>query len=329
MTYPNFAASVHSVIDSLNATGLTFIGKLGGAGGVGFKLLNALCGVMFLYNLVIFMLERDGKIMVDLTKLTITWAILAAMLVGWTSDSSMSVSKMFLNTIPAVADSFAPNPTDDIVSMHVDAVMNLVKVVTPPEVSSQTWGDRLIKALPVPIQLSIQASGIGGGSGNAMENSNMLSYLISVVLLLISAFFILMSLVTFVFVINAGQVMMYVGLALGPILIPFLLIPKLSFLFDGWLKFMISASLYKVVAVIVGLLAMGTITTIVTYAAQSSTASESLIFLSLMILFYSILAQKMMGLADNIASSLATGGSSAGLQDGGSTKIIFATAKTK
>lgn len=92
---------------------------------------------------------------------------------------------------------------------------------------------------------------------------------------------------------------------------------------------MISASLYKVVAVIVGLLAMGTINAIVTYSVQSSTASESLIFLSLMILFYSILAQKMMGLADNIASSLATGGSSAGLQDGGSTKIIFATAKIK
>ena len=316
MTYPNIAASVHSVIDSLNATGLTFIGKLGGAGGVGFKLLGALYGVMFLYNLVIFMLERDGKIMVDLTKLTITWAILAAMLVGWTSDSDMSVSKMFLTTIPAVADSFAPNPTDAIVSMHVDAVLSLVKVVNPPETSSQTWGEKLTNIFPVLNLIS--------GSP-----SHFFSYVVGVILLMISAFFILMSLVTFVFVINAGQVMMYVGLALGPILIPFLLIPKLSFLFDGWLKFMIAASLYKVVAVIVGLLAMGTITTIVTYSAQSSTASESLIFLSLMILFYSILAQKMMGLADNIASSLATGGSSAGLQDGGSTKIIFATAKTR
>ena len=316
MTYPNFAQSVHSVIDSLNATGLTFIGKLGGAGGVGFKLLGALYGVMFLYSLVIFLLERDGKIMVDLTKLTITWAILAAMLVGWTSDSDMSVSKMFLNTIPAVADSFAPNPTDAIVSMHSDAVLSLVKVVNPPESSSQTWGEKLTNIFPVLNLIS--------GSP-----SHFFSYVVGVILLMISAFFILMSLVTFVFVINAGQVMMYVSLALGPILIPFLLIPKLSFLFDGWLKFMIAASLYKVVAVIVGLLAMGTINAIVTYSVQSSTASESLIFLSLMILFYSILAQKMMGLADDIASSLATGGSSAKLDDGGSTKIIFAVAKTK
>ena len=316
MAYPNFAGSVNSVIESLNATGLTFIGKLGGVDGIGFKLLGALYGVMFLYNLVIFMLERDGKIMVDLTKLTITWAILAAMLVGWTSDSDMSVSKMFLNTIPAVADSFAPNPTDAIVSMHVDAVLSLVKVVNPPETSSQTWGEKLTNIFPVLNLIS--------GSP-----SHFFSYVVGVILLMISAFFILMSLVTFVFVINAGQVMMYVGLALGPILIPFLLIPKLSFLFDGWLKFMIAASLYKVVAVIVGLLAMGTIGTIVTYSVQSSTASESLVFLSLMILFYAILAQKMMGLADDIASSLATGGSSAGLQDGGSTKIIFATAKTK
>lgn len=316
MAYPNFAGSVNSVIDSLNATGLTFIGKLGGAGGVGFKLLNALYGVMFLYNLVIFMLERDGKIMVDLTKLTITWAILAAMLVGWTSNSDMSVSKMFLNTIPAIADSFAPNPTDTIVSMHSGAVLNLVKVVNPPQNSSQTWGEKLTNIFPVLNLIS--------GSP-----SHFFSYAVGVTLLMIATFFILMSLVTFVFVINAGQVMMYVGLALGPILIPFLLIPKTSFLFDGWLKFMIAASLYKVVAVIVGLLAMGTITTIVTYSVQSSTASESLIFLSLMILFYSILAQKMMGLADNIASSLATGGSSAKLDDGGSTKIIFAVAKTK
>jgi len=41
-----------------------------------------------------------------------------------------------------------------------------------------------------------------------------------------------------------------IGLTLGPIMIPFYLMPVLSFLFDGWMRFMITAGFYKLVATV-------------------------------------------------------------------------------
>ena len=116
--------------------------------------------------------------------------------------------------------------------------------------------------------------------------------------------------------------MLYVGLALGPILIPFLLIPNLSFMFNGWLRFMISAALYKVIAVLVALLALGAINKVADYSANLATKDESIIFLSLMVLFFAMLGKQLMGLADNMATSLATGGANSG-GAGDSSKLVM------
>ena len=42
-----------------------------------------------------------------------------------------------------------------------------------------------------------------------------------------------------------------IGLAVGPLLIPFLVLDKTSFLFDGWVRFMIGASFTKVILAII------------------------------------------------------------------------------
>jgi type IV secretory pathway VirB6-like protein len=48
-----------------------------------------------------------------------------------------------------------------------------------------------------------------------------------------------------------ATVVVDIGLIMGPIMVPFLIWRPANFLFDGWLKFMITASLYNVVAALI------------------------------------------------------------------------------
>lgn len=273
------------------------------------------------------MLDSNEKLLVDVTRQTIVFSVLATMLAGWSSPvSNFSVSGFFLNSIPAIAENFTPgagNPTPQIVDKHVDAIFSLFQVIAPDDGKEVGTLEKLSNAIPGVAFGKKVAKGIvdGKGVGDAVIDTTFepINILISTVILLVAAFFILWSLLTFVFILNAGQVMMYVGLALGPILIPFLLIPNLSFLFDGWLKFMISAALYKVIAVLIGLLAMGAINQVVGYAAS---VQENLIFMSLLILFFAMLGKQLMGLADNMASAIASGGANSG-GTGDASKIIM------
>lgn len=53
----------------------------------------------------------------------------------------------------------------------------------------------------------------------------------------------------------ASQVLIYIAFILAPIFVPFLIWDKASFLFDGWMKFLIKATFHKVVGlVMIGLL---------------------------------------------------------------------------
>lgn len=310
-------SSVVDVLNSLDVAGAGLIGKLGGLDGLGFKLLGILFSIMFFYKVIIFMIDGSEKIMVEITRQMIVFSILATMLIGWTSPvNNFSVSGFFLNSIPAIAENFTPgdgNPTPEIVDKHVNAIFSLYQVIEPDDGQEAGILEKLSNSIPGVSfgKKVVQRVADGKSVTNAVVETAFepINILISTVILLLAAFFILWSLLTFVFILNAGQVMMYVGLALGPILIPFLLIPSLAFLFDGWLRFMISAALYKVIAVLIGLLAMGAINQVVGYAAS---VQENLIFMSLLILFFAMLGKQLMGLADNMASAIASGGANSG-----------------
>ncbi|MBU1666539.1 MAG: type IV secretion system protein [Gammaproteobacteria bacterium] len=71
-----------------------------------------------------------------------------------------------------------------------------------------------------------------------------------IILGLIAAIFVEVAMVIYIFVVLMADVLVVVGLTLGPIMIPFYLMPVLSFLFDGWLRFMITAGFFKLVATV-------------------------------------------------------------------------------
>lgn len=69
----------------------------------------------------------------------------------------------------------------------------------------------------------------------------------TVVLQVLFIIFALISLIGFM----SAIVTVGIGLAVGPIFIPFLILEKTSFLFDGWVRFMLTASFTKVVISII------------------------------------------------------------------------------
>jgi hypothetical protein len=331
----NIQPAITDVFAALYETGVGMIDKLSGLNGLGFKLLIILFSIMFFYNVLIFMLEgHAGKIMIDVTKLAISFVIVGSMLIGWSAKTeggglkAFSVAGFFLADIPALTEKFnsGPDPTTAVVSKHVSAVMNLYRMISPSDENAKSMTEKFKDAIPVYGQMRKMFG--WSEEGNAADNASWLSILVSTVLLILAAIFIMFSLVTFVFVINAGTVMLFIGLALGPVLIPFLLIQKLSFLFDGWLRFMISASLYKVIAFLVATLALSTIDAVVNYTQNQTNAQDSLILMSLIVLFFAMLTSKLMGLSDNMASTIASGGANSG-GDGGANSLILGAAKTR
>lgn len=72
-------------------------------------------------------------------------------------------------------------------------------------------------------------------------------FLLSIVLQVLFILFNLLAFVGFM----AAIVTVGIAIAIGPIFIPFLLVERTSFLFDGWLKFMIGASFTKVIISII------------------------------------------------------------------------------
>ncbi|MDE3207821.1 MAG: type IV secretion system protein [Pseudomonadota bacterium] len=88
-------------------------------------------------------------------------------------------------------------------------------------------------------------------SGLVEHLGSLPGWLATVVLDGLCLFAVLFSAVIYVVLYAMSQMMLTVGVVLGPVFIPWLLLPAMSFMFEGWLRFMIVAGLYKVVGYVV------------------------------------------------------------------------------
>jgi hypothetical protein len=125
----------------------------------------------------------------------------------------------------------------------------------------------------------------------------------------------------FVLVIQMGSFMLNIGFCLGPILVPWLMFPPLEFLFDGWIKFTITAGLFKVVAwtlmTIVVKGALPSLQAMVTAIGQAQAAPDAATLASqyismLAMAFVSCVGAFMMWKAEGIAEGLVRGSGSGG-----------------
>lgn len=76
------------------------------------------------------------------------------------------------------------------------------------------------------------------------------AFLLKVAAILLATLFIVTALCLYFAILVTSQVTISIALILAPIFVPFLLFPRASFMFDGWLRFTIGAGLMKVVGLV-------------------------------------------------------------------------------
>lgn len=112
---------------------------------------------------------------------------------------------------------------------------------------SQLW-----QALPI-FHINQELRGGWAGIGAdliLMLDAFVASFMIGLVVLILAVAYI-----AFAGVFLMGVALTAIGVAVGPLMVPFLILPYLSELFHGWFRFLLTAGLYKVVAAVVLILA--------------------------------------------------------------------------
>lgn len=129
-------------------------------------------------------------------------------------------------------------------------------------------------------------------------------------LLLLSAMFVAMlatSVVGMIAVLTS-LIMVAIAMAVGPIFIPFIVLEKTSFLFDGWLKFLINACLTKVIVALLLGIGIAAIASAASTQANGVNEIGSMIGSLLGALAVSGVIGTLMMTAPGIASTITSGG---------------------
>lgn len=211
--------------------------------------LLTLTGIMISYHLLLVLVGNDwASTQVAIFQTLLKWALVTVMLASWNSV----VVDLFSNKFNDLARVASGNNTNlsNVVNMGfktITAIFNLnggAKTETSQPVQS-------CDALGNCVDLSTEGPMAGESMGLGSMIFGGFMVLAGLILKIIAAGFVLMMLVAFIVVAFIGVFMLGVGITIGPILAPFLVIPYFEYLFNGWVKFMITGGLLKVVAAIV------------------------------------------------------------------------------
>lgn len=181
-----------------------------------------LFAIVFAWNLVRTMVQGDGVngLVAELVPMVGTLVIIVALLdaggVGQIIKFMDSVASTF-----GASGGLGP----DVLSAIKKGMVVVTNILTMPSTTTS-----------VPFGLDIGAA-IG----------TLGAYLMALAAKLIAAFLVVIAAGIYVanIVLAHGSVMLAVALA--PIMIPFILVPALTFIFDGWLRFLLGATMVKVV----------------------------------------------------------------------------------
>ena len=221
----------------------------------GLDLLAALGLVMATWHVFMWLLEGDFPgFFANLFRHLIRCAVILVMLTAW----SGTVHSYFVDNMQTMASRVSGgegNP-GDLLRALVNAASTIMQGV-------RTQAAQVCQEVPdvTPEGVVIPNSGheeCGATSDNGADSAGLSSIwtLIRNLPLILLTFLakalaiaaiVLMTLI-FVVVVQFGSFLLDIAFCLGPVLIPWYVLPAGEFLFDGWLRFTISAGLFKVVA---------------------------------------------------------------------------------
>ncbi|MDR5646446.1 type IV secretion system protein [Burkholderia cenocepacia] len=221
----------------------------------GMDLLGALGLVMATWHVFLWLLEGDFPgFFANMFRHLIKCAVILVMLTAWSS----TVHGYFVNNMQTMASRVSGgegNP-GDLLRALVNAASTIMQGVRSEaaQVCEQV-PDITPEGVVIP-NTDHQVCGTTSDAGANSAGLNSIWTLVKNLPLILLAFLakalavIAIALMTMIFVVvvQFGSFLLDIAFCLGPVLIPWYVLPAGEFLFDGWLRFTISAGLFKVVA---------------------------------------------------------------------------------
>lgn len=272
--------------------------------GTGTSLVFALLGMILAWH--VFMMILDGSPQETLAKgwnSVIMAAIAYALIANWSLVLGTPASPGFFDSVTdiIVESTGAGNGAFDATIMSLgDAI---TKLMSTDYVSAQRAARGDTDWLDVS-KISANVGNVVGDYAGGLA-ATLASFLVAGLIGLAA--------MVFVILINIGTLLMYVMAFLGPIFVPFIIFPPASFLFDGWFRMMITASLYKVVGWAIAFISMGIIESItgaVTVATTADTPDGKVVsaFVPMLVAgFWAFLVLYLMTKIPEIAQGIAGG----------------------
>ncbi|BBE09511.1 MAG: Type IV secretory pathway, VirB6 components [Glomeribacter sp. 1016415] len=238
---------VNELFQLMQKVGLELYGKFISEG---IELLLVLGLVMTTWHTLMWMLaDTTIDYFVNQLNLLVKVAILLLMLTAWTD----TVRDFFIGNMERTAQQISANsaaPVDTVRTLWSAA--QTIFSLTRADASSIC--EELPKLADDDAQLAgnqrICHLGHGANKKNSWFDtlSNLSFVLLSFIFKVIAVLAIAQMAVAFMLVAQMSSFLLAIGFCLGPILLPWYIFPATEFLFNGWLRFIIVAGLYKVIA---------------------------------------------------------------------------------
>ncbi|REG58559.1 TrbL/VirB6 plasmid conjugal transfer protein [Paraburkholderia sp. BL6669N2] len=296
----------------------------------GLDLLAALGLVMATWHVFLWLLEGDFPgFFSNLFRHLIKCAVILVLLTAWSS----TVHSYFVDNMQTMASrvSGSDGNPGDLLRALVNAASTIMQGVrTEAAQVCEEVPDVTPEGVVIP---NTEHQECGSASDAGANSAGLISIwtLIKNLPLILLAFLakalaiIAITLMTLIFVVvvQFGSFLLDIAFCLGPVLIPWYVLPAGEFLFDGWLRFTISAGLFKVVAwlmmaiVYSGVLPgiQGLVQQTATQSGTNSDAYYATNYLAMLALALVCgVGAFMMWQVPDIAKSLVSGGAGGGLR---------------
>ncbi|AFT85990.1 type IV secretion system protein [Paraburkholderia phenoliruptrix] len=299
----------------------------------GLDLLAALGLVMATWHVFLWLLEGDFPgFFANLFRHLIKCAVILVLLTAW----STTVHSYFVDNMQTMASRVSGgdgNP-GDLLRALVNAASTIMQGVrTEAAQVCEEVPDVTPEGVVIPNTEHQECGAANDADANSAGLSSIWTLIRNLPLVLLAFLakalaIIAITLMTLIFVVvvQFGSFLLDIAFCLGPVLIPWYVLPAGEFLFDGWLRFTISAGLFKVVAwlmmaiVYSGVLPgiQGLVQQTATQSGANSDAYYATNYLAMLALALVCgVGAFMMWQVPDIAKGLISGGGGAGLSNFG------------
>lgn len=297
--------------------------------GFGVSLLFSIAAMLLIYNTLKMMLEGSSgrKVMAESMSIVIMCSF-ALLLI----KDNFQIKNKLVESVESIATTVAPGTSSETGFQQAYAgvfpIFKAINDIWAAEAPQANDGSG-VQTVQEPITSNTSLIDRAAGAYDAMRSltgSNVGLMLLSALVKFIAIALLMVAGIAALTQFLASQVLIYIAFILAPIFVPFLIWDKASFLFDGWLKFLIKATFHKVVGlVMIGLLGttiakatavMGDATAAGVYSAQAFRISTMVG----LILIAAVIAY-MMWQVGSIADGLLSGSARQGYRFSGVPKM--------